>query len=81
MDREEIIKKTNEILINQLGIDAKEIRETAILVDDLGFDSLDEVELVMECEKDFGISITDVEAEKVKTVKDMYDLIEQKAYR
>ena len=78
MNRQEIIKKTNEILVDKLGIGAEEIKETSTLRGDFGADSLDEVELIMEFEKDFGISITDLEAEKVKTVGSIYDLIEQK---
>ena len=78
MNREEIIKKSNEILVDKLGVDAAEIKETATLEGDLGADSLDCVELLMEFEKEFEISIQDEEAEKVENVKDIYDLIEQK---
>lgn len=78
MTQKEIIKKLNEILIDKLSIYESEIKETATLRDDLGADSLDEVELIMEFEREFNITITDAEAFKVQTVKDLYDIVEKK---
>jgi acyl carrier protein len=78
MDREDIIKKSNEIIIDTLGIDASEIKDTTELAGDLGLDSLDCVDLMMKFEKELSIDISFEEMEQVKTIQDIYDLIEKK---
>ena len=66
-----------ELFGGQLGIDRKEITDTAF-IDDLGADSLDTVELVMELEEEFDLNITDEEVEKINTVGDAIDYIARK---
>jgi acyl carrier protein len=62
--------KVKDIIIDQLGVDAKQVTLEASFVDDLGADSLDTVELVMALEEEFDIEIPDEEAEKIATVQD-----------
>ncbi|HDN98137.1 MAG: acyl carrier protein [Candidatus Omnitrophota bacterium] len=78
MDREEIAKKVKSIIVEKLGVSESEITEETSFVDDLGADSLDTVELVMEFEEKFGLEIPDEDAEKIRTVKDAIDYIEKK---
>lgn len=63
-----IDERVKEIIIDQLGVTEEEVKDTASFIDDLGADSLDTAELVMAFEQEFGISIPDEEAEKIKTV-------------
>jgi len=77
MERSEIFEKVKGIISEKLGVSASEITESASFIDDLGADSLDTVELVMELEEKFGIDIPDEDAEKIKTVKDAVDYIEK----
>ena len=79
MERTDIEKKVNDILVDKLGVDYEDVKPEASFMDDLGGDSLDCVEVLMEVEKEFSISIEDEEADKTKTVKDIYDLVERKA--
>ncbi len=72
----EVAKKVREIVVNKLGVDESEVVDTASFTNDLGADSLDTVELIMEFEKEFGISIPDEEAEKIATVGDAISHIE-----
>ena len=62
--------KVKEVVIDKLGVDEAAITEEAHFVNDLGADSLDTVELIMEFEKEFNVSIPDEEAEKIQTVGD-----------
>ena len=64
----EIFERVKKIIINQLGADEAKVVETANFIDDLGADSLDQVELVMAFEEEFGIEIPDDAAEKIVTV-------------
>lgn len=77
MDRDEIMEKVKAVIVDQLGVDEDEVAEDAAFVDDLNADSLDIVELVMALEEEFGISIPDEDAEKIKTVGDAVNYIMQ----
>jgi len=65
-----------EIIANQLGIDKEDITPEANVVDDLGADSLDVVELIMALEEEFDLEIPDEEAEKIKNVQDIFDYMQ-----
>ena len=78
MEREEIISQVKQIISEKLGVALSEVTETASFVDDLGADSLDIVELIMDLEGKFGLEIPDEDAEKIKTVKDAIEYIENK---
>ena len=67
---ENLENKIKEIIIDKLGIEESEITESASFTNDLGADSLDTVELIMEFEKEFNVSIPDDDAEKIGTVGD-----------
>ena len=73
--REEILEQVKSALSEKLGIDESEITEDASFEEDLGADSLDVVELVMELEEKFKIQIPDEEAEKIKTVGAAVDYV------
>ena len=60
--------RVREIIVEQLGVDAKAVTPAASFIDDLGADSLDTVELIMAFEEEFGIEIPDEDAEKLTTV-------------
>ncbi|MFW6115209.1 MAG: acyl carrier protein [Thermodesulfobacteriota bacterium] len=70
-------EKIKKIICEQLEVSEGDVVPEASFVDDLGADSLDQVELIMAMEEEFGISISDEEAEKIATVKDAIDYIEQ----
>ncbi len=72
---EEIASKVKAIIVDKLGVDENEVTETAAFTTDLGADSLDTVELIMEFEKEFGIEIPDDQAEKIATVGDAISYI------
>lgn len=74
MSVEEKIKK---IICEQLEVNEEDVVPEASFVDDLGADSLDQVELIMAMEEEFDISISDEEAEKIVTVRDAIDYIEK----
>ena len=71
--------KVKEIIVNKLGVDEAQITNEASFTNDLGADSLDTVELVMEFEKAFNLQIPDEDAEKITTVGDAVKYIEEKA--
>lgn len=75
--REEILEKVVQIVSDQMGVDKAEITPETSFVDDLNADSLDTVELVMELEDEFDMSIPDEEAEKIKTVGDAVGYVER----
>jgi acyl carrier protein len=72
-------EKVKKIIVDQLGVDEAEVTMEASITDDLGADSLDQVELVMAFETEFNIDIPDEEAEKIKTVGDAVRKIEETA--
>ena len=73
---EDIKKKVKEIIVEKLGVDEAEVTEEASFTNDLGADSLDTVELIMQFEKEFNISIPDDQAEKIATVGEAIEDIE-----
>jgi acyl carrier protein len=75
----EIESKVKAIIVDKLGVDEAEVKPEASFTNDLGADSLDTVELIMEFEKEFGISIPDDKAEKIGTVADAIAYIEENA--
>ena len=68
-------EKVIEIIIDQLGVDTKQVNPEASFIDDLGADSLDTVELVMALEEEFDIEIPDEDAEKIATVQNAVNYI------
>jgi acyl carrier protein len=75
----DISTKVISIIVDKLGVDEKEVTLTASFTNDLGADSLDTVELIMEFEKEFNIAIPDDQAEKIGTVGDAISYIEANA--
>ena len=75
----EIASKVKAIIVDKLGVEESEVKNEASFTNDLGADSLDTVELIMEFEKEFGISIPDDQAEKIATVGDAVSYIESNA--
>ncbi len=73
---EEIAKKVIAIVVDKLGVEENQVKPEANFTNDLGADSLDTVELIMELEKEFNISIPDDQAEKIATVGDAITYIE-----
>ena len=78
MSANEVYAKVNSIIVEQLGVKEENLKPEASFIDDLGADSLDTVELVMALEEEFDTEIPDEDAEKMKTVKDVYDYIDAK---
>ena len=72
-----IEEKVKAIIVDKLGVDETEVKPEASFTNDLGADSLDTVELIMEFEKEFNISIPDDKAEKISTVGDAIAYIEE----
>ena len=70
------LDKVKEVIIDKLGAEEDKIEPSSSFVDDLGADSLDTVELIMQLEEEFGIEIPDEEAEKMTTVQSAVDYIE-----
>ena len=79
MSQAEIESKVKEIIVDKLGVDEAEVTPEASFTNDLGADSLDTVELIMEFEKAFEITIPDDQAEKIGTVADAIAYIEANA--
>ena len=75
----EIASRVKAIIVDKLGVEESEVTPEASFTNDLGADSLDTVELIMEFEKEFGITIPDDQAEKIGTVGDAESYIEANA--
>ena len=75
---QDVESKVKEIIIDKLGVDESEVVADANFTNDLGADSLDTVELIMEFEKDFDLSIPDEDAETIATVGDAIKYIQEK---
>ncbi|MBP3236201.1 MAG: acyl carrier protein [Bacteroidales bacterium] len=78
MTDEEIVKQVKAIIVDKLGVEESEVTESANFTNDLGADSLDTVELLMEFERVFGIKIPDEETSTITTVKDAIDKVKEK---
>ena len=70
-------EKVIDIIVNKLGVERESVIESASFTNDLGADSLDTVELIMEFEREFGINIPDNQAEKITTVGDAIKFVEE----
>ncbi len=75
----ETASRVKAIIVDKLGVEETEVTNEASFTNDLGADSLDTVELIMEFEKEFNISIPDDQAEKISTVGDAISYVEQHA--
>ena len=75
----EVAERVKAIIVDKLSVEETEVTNEASFTNDLGADSLDTVELIMEFEKEFGISIPDDQAEKITTVGDAMAYIEANA--
>ena len=78
MSEQEILEKVKEMVASQLGKAEKEVTLDASFIEDLGADSLDLVELIMSMEDEYGLEISDEDAEKIVTVKDAVKFIMDK---
>lgn len=79
MSQDDIISRVQHIIADQLDVDLSEIKLESAFTDDLGADSLDQVELVMAFEEEFGIEIPDEDSEKILKVQDVVDYINSHA--
>ena len=75
----ETYDRLKKIVVEQLGVDEEQVTPEASFVDDLNADSLDLVELIMSLEEEFGAEISDEDAEKIRTVQDAVDYVEERA--
>ena len=74
----ELDEKVKDIIAKELGVEREKLTDSASFMEDLGADSLDTVELVMEFEKEFNIDIPDEDAEKLRTVGDALNYLKEK---
>jgi acyl carrier protein len=77
LNREEILSKIQELTADRLGVDESDVTPDASFREDLEADSLDLVELIMELEEQFGMEIPDEEAEKITTVEEAVDYVQE----
>ncbi len=75
INREEALERVRSILVEQLGVDEEQVTEDASFQGDLDADSLDLVELIMELEDQFGLKISDEDAQKIATVGEAVDYV------
>ncbi|MGD6816200.1 acyl carrier protein [Metabacillus sp. 84] len=75
----DVLDRVTKIIVDRLGVDASEVKMESSFKDDLGADSLDVVELVMELEDEFDMEISDEDAEKIATVGDAVNYIQSQA--
>ncbi len=75
MSNDEILNQIKQIVVDKLDVNESKITKDAKFIDDLGADSLDTVELIMQFEEEFGLEIPDEDAEKILSVKDALDYI------
>jgi len=73
-----VFERVKKIIVEQLGVEEEEVTMEAAFIDDLGADSLDIVELVMAFEEEFGLEIPDEDAEKIRTVGDAVNYINER---
>lgn len=78
MENAEIFERVKRIIVDQLGVDPSEVTENANFIGDLGADSLDNVELLMGFEKEFGIKLPEEETNNISTVKEAVDKVAEK---
>lgn len=78
MDMKQLEEKVKDIIVEELGVEREKLTSDASFMEDLGADSLDQVELVMAFEKEFDIDIPDEEAEKLRTVGDALKYLHEK---
>lgn len=71
-------ERLKKIVVEQLGVDEEQVVPEASFVDDLNADSLDLVELIMSLEEEFGAEISDEDAERIRTVQDAVDYVEER---
>jgi len=78
MAEKSIEEKVKEIVVEQLNVNAEQVTNSASFIEDLGADSLDQVELVMALEEEFSVDVPDEDTEKFQTVGDVVKYIEEK---
>jgi acyl carrier protein len=78
MDTQEITKRVTDIIVKKLGVEETQVTPEASFTKDLGADSLDTVEVMLEIEKEFNISIDEADQEKVQTVGQLIDYLNTK---
>ncbi|MDO8563208.1 MAG: acyl carrier protein [Candidatus Limnocylindria bacterium] len=77
MAQADVYERLKKIVVEQLGVDEADVKPEAAFVEDLNADSLDLVELIMSLEEEFGMEISDEDAEKIKSVGDAQEYIEE----
>ncbi len=75
---DDVLQKITKVIVDKLGVTEDQVKPEAAFVEDLGADSLDQVELVMALEDEFDLEIPDEDAEKLKSVKDVIEYVTSK---